>query len=56
MFIDVGRPVSASRTVASGPLPTNGNTPKPWWVKYLVLATGRGRRYTEIVGVGLVRP
>ena len=37
-------------------LTMNGLTPKPSAVTYLRLATGRGRRYTDTVGVGLLSP
>ena len=49
----VGLPVSGSRCAGMPFLPMNGPTPKPWCVVYFVFAAGRGRRYTEIVGLAL---
>jgi hypothetical protein len=46
-------PVSGSVDAGIPFLPMKGLTPKFWCVVYLVLATGRGRRTTEIEGVAL---
>ena len=51
-----GLPVSGSREAGRPFLPMNGSTPKFWWVVYLVFATGRGRRYTEMRGSGAWMP
>ena len=56
MFMLVGRPVSGSRTAGKPLLAMNGPTPKLLCVKYLVFATGRGRRYTDTVGCGDCKP
>src|SRR3954454_19937232 len=52
----VGLPVSGSVADGMPFLPMNGPTPKFWCVVYFVLATGLGRRYTEMVGVALFSP
>ena len=55
-FMLVGLPVSGSTDDGMPFLPMNGPTPKFWCVVYFVLAAGRGRRNTEIVGVAPVSP
>ena len=55
-FMLVGLPVSGSTAAGMPFLPTNGPTPKFWCVVYFVLATGRGRRNTEIDGFALLQP
>src|SRR4029453_15085353 len=55
-FMLVGLPVSGSVAAGMPFLPMNGLTPKFWCVVYFVLATGRGRRKTEIVGFALFTP
>ena len=56
MFMLVGEPVSGSRTAGKPLFAMKGPTPKFECVRYLVFATGRGRRYTDTVGRGDARP
>src|SRR5262245_43598705 len=56
MFMLTSLPVAGSRIAGCESFKLNGPTPKPAAVTYLRFATGRGRRYTETVGVALDRP